>query len=281
MKPQTKSIKILIGLKTVLVTGGNRGIGLEICHQLDQLGFRVIMGSRDPKKGKKAGRTFSKNLVVQSLDVRDEKSINDLYEFIDAKYGKLDVLINNAGLGTAFVDRKSSTLTATKDFIRSNFGGTLRKINKLKSKAANTDANTPGFHAKDVPLTGVKEIMDTNFYGPWRMIQVFLPLILNSKGGRIINMSSGLGELGSLNGNYPGYSLSKSSLNAMTIMFANELKDQGVFVNAMCPGWVRTDMGGPNAPRDVSEGADTAVWLATAEKVPTGKFFRDRKEINW
>ncbi len=268
-------------MKTVLVTGGNRGIGLEICRQLDQLGFSVILGSRDLNKGKKAARSLSNNVAIQSLDVRDEKSINDLFTFINAKYGQLDVLINNAGLGTAFIDRKNSVLKPAKDFVRSNFGETVRKINKLRSKAHNANSDKSGFKAKDIPLSGVKEIMETNFYGPWRMIQVFLPLILKSNNGRIINMSSGLGELDSLNGNYPGYSMSKASLNALTIMFANELKEQGIIVNAMCPGWVRTDMGGPNAPREVSEGADTAVWLATEENIPSGKFFRDRKEIPW
>jgi len=94
-------------------------------------------------------------------------------------------------------------------------------------------------------------------------------------------VSSGRGELKGLSGDYPGYSLSKASLNALTIMFSNELKSKGIKVNAMCPGWVKTDMGGPNAPRDVSQGADTAVWLATETEIPTGKFFRDRKEIDW
>ena len=135
--------------------------------------------------------------------------------------------------------------------------------------------------AKNISLESVKYIMETNFYGAWRMIQVFIPLLLKSDDGRVINMSSGLGELKSLSGEYPGYSLSKSSLNALTIMFSNELKKTGIKVNAMCPGWVKTDMGGPNAPRNVTEGADTAVWLATEKEIPSGKFFRDRKEINW
>ena len=136
---------------------------------------------------------------------------------------------------------------------------------------------TPG----NVSLTDVKYIMETNFYGPWRMIQVFLPLLLKSDEGRIINVSSGMGELRSLSGDYPGYRLSKSSLNALTIMFANDLKNTGIKVNAMCPGWVKTDMGGPDAPRHVSQGADTAVWLATEKEIPSGKFFRDREEITW
>jgi NAD(P)-dependent dehydrogenase (short-subunit alcohol dehydrogenase family) len=134
---------------------------------------------------------------------------------------------------------------------------------------------------RNVPMAGVKQIMETNFYGPWRMIQVFIPLLLKSDNGQIINMSSGMGELGSLSGDYPSYRISKSSLNALTIMFAKELEKDGISVNAMCPGWVKTDMGGPDAPRDVSQGADTAVWLATENEIATGKFFRDRQEISW
>lgn len=268
-------------MKTVLVTGGNRGIGMEICRQLDQLEFKVIMGSRDPGRGKKAARSLSKNVIVRALDVRDDESIDSLSAFINSEFGKLDILINNAGLGTAYIDRKQSVINAAKDFARSNFEGTLRKINKITARTKITGSGKSGYTAKNIPLDRIKEIMETNLYGPWRMIQWFHPLLSKSNNGRIINISSGLGELNSLNGNYPGYSLSKSSLNALTIMFANELKDDGICVNAMCPGWVRTDMGGPNAPRDVSEGADTAVWLATEEKIPTGKFFRDRKEINW
>ena len=127
----------------------------------------------------------------------------------------------------------------------------------------------------------VKQIMETNVYGPWRMMQVFTPLLLLSEEGRIINISSGMGEIKSLDGHYPAYRLSKTSLNAVTIMFAKELNESNIKVNAMCPGWVKTDMGGVNAEREVEEGADTAVWLANEKVIPTGKFFRDRKEINW
>jgi len=135
--------------------------------------------------------------------------------------------------------------------------------------------------AANILLKNVKHVMETNFYGAWRMIQVFIPLLQKSKNGRVINVSSGLGELNSLSGIYPGYSLSKSSLNALTIMFSNELKNNGIKVNAMCPGWVKTDMGGPDAPLHVSQGADTAIWLATENEIPTGKFFKERKEISW
>jgi len=268
-------------MKIVLVTGGNRGIGLEICRQLDELGHTVILGSRDLQKGKVAAAAFSRNVIVRQLDVTDEDSILRLFEAVKTDFGKLDVLINNAGIGEINEGNKNPVLASAKNFMEANlFGGRqLTKIVIPVLRKAGIVAQRNG--AGNISLANVKQVMETNFYGPWRMIQVFVPLLLKSKEGRIINMSSGMGELKSLSGNYPGYSLSKSSLNALTIMFSNELKDKGIKVNAMCPGWVKTDMGGPNATRHVSQGGDTAVWLTTEKVIPTGKFFRDREEISW
>lgn len=268
-------------MKTVLVTGGNRGIGLEICRQLDELGHTVILGSRDLEKGKEAARSFSENVIVKQLDVTNEESIRDLFEFVKTDFGKLDVLINNAGLGTGHKANENTTLASAKNIIETKYHG-VRKMVKViipLLRKAGIVAQREG--ARNISLMSVKHLMETNFYGAWRMIQIFIPLLLKSENGRIINMSSSMGELKSLSGDYPAYSLSKSSLNALTIMFSNELKGKGIKVNAMCPGWVKTDMGGPDAPRHVSQGADTAVWLTTEKKIPTGKFFRDRKEINW
>ncbi len=268
-------------MRTVLVTGGNRGIGLEICRQLDELGFKVIMGSRDYLKGKSAAASFSENVVVQQLDVTNEESIGNLFSFVEKEFGKLDVLINNAGIGEELEDHGNQGLNRVKKVLKKNFYGGWKVIRTLIPVMRRAGIVSERSGAKNVPLSGVRHIMETNLYGPWRMIQVFIPLLLKSEKGRVINMSSGMGELLSLSGYYPGYSLSKSSLNALTIMFSNELKEKGIKVNAMCPGWVKTDMGGPDAPRTVSEGADTAVWLATEIDIPSGKFFRDRKEISW
>jgi NAD(P)-dependent dehydrogenase (short-subunit alcohol dehydrogenase family) len=123
--------------------------------------------------------------------------------------------------------------------------------------------------------------METNVYGPLRLSQVLASLLQESGGGRIVNVSSGMGAIDDLEGWYPSYSLSKTALNVLTIQLADVLRDRGVLVNSMCPGWVRTDMGGTSAPRSVAEGADTAVWLATGNVGRTGLFFRDRKEISW
>lgn len=268
-------------MKIILVTGGNRGIGLEICRQLDELGYTVILGSRELKNGELSAKSLSKNVYAKQLDVTDEESIQKLFEFVKTQFGKLDVLINNAGIGPNTQVEDKSLLIKTKNVIKKNFRGVWKIAKNVVPLLRKTGLVEDKESAGRVSLIGVKHIMETNFYGSWRMIQVFVPLLRKSKCGQILNVSSGMGELNSLSGIYPGYSLSKSSLNALTIMFSNELRNKGINVNAMCPGWVKTDMGGEDAPLHVSQGADTAVWLATKKNTPNGKFFRNRKEINW
>lgn len=268
-------------MKIVLVTGGNRGIGLEICRQLDKLGHKVILGSRDFEKGVAAASILSENAIVKQLDVTNEESIQELFKYIKTDLGKLGVLINNAGIGAGDDGDGNDVVSDMKNIIKTNFPVVWRLAKNCKPFLQNIGLGSGRKGAKDISLLQVKHVMETNLYGPWRMIQVFSPLLQKSEDSRIINMSSGMGELKGLSGDYPGYRLSKSSLNALTIMFSNEFKDQGIKVNAMCPGWVKTDMGGPDAPREVSQGADTAVWLTTESVIPTGKFFRDREEISW
>ncbi|MCX6271449.1 MAG: SDR family oxidoreductase [Bacteroidetes bacterium] len=268
-------------MNVILVTGGNRGIGQEICRQLDEAGYIVILGSRDLLKGEKAAGTMSERVIVKQLDVTDEESIQALFAFVKKEFGKLDILINNAGIGERSEDPVNEIVAKVKRSIASNFAGTWQMLKKMKPILHKTGIESRGKGAGNVSLFQVRKVMETNFYGAWRMIQVFVPLILKSEDGRIINISSGMGELSALTGFYPGYSLSKTSLNALTIMFSNELKEKGIKVNAVCPGWVRTDMGGVDAPLSVSEGADTAVWLATEMQIPTGKFFQKRSVINW
>lgn len=268
-------------MKTALVTGGNRGIGLEICKQLQAKGFTVLMGSRNIEKGIAAAAELGKNVIVKQLDVTSEESIRQLYSDLKLDFGRLDVLINNAGIGEKSFGKNGSFPGKVKDFLESHVYGAkqfrkaitpaLRKTGVLPERATASNINT----------NDVRYIMETNLYGAWRMIQVMLPLLKKSEDGRIINVSSGLGELGQLSGNYPAYSLSKSSLNALTIMLSRELLTSGIKVNAFCPGWVKTDMGGADAPGYVGQGADTAVWLATEKVIPTGKFFRDRQVIEW
>lgn len=227
--------------RVVLVTGGNRGIGLEIYRLLAVAGHNVILGSRDLQKGQKAGDMLKGKVEAIQLDVINSGHIQDAVSFIEKAYGKLDVLINNAGIG-------------------------------IGSKGAS-----------DADLDDVKQIMETNFYGAWYVSQAMIPLLRKSNDGRIINMSSGMGALNDLTGDYAGYRLSKTALNGLTILMVNELNQEEIIVVAMSPGWVRTDMGGAGAPRTVEQGAETAVWLATASRadIETGKFYRDRRIILW
>jgi len=227
--------------KIILVTGGNRGIGLEICRQLAVAGHQVILGSRDLNKGLLAAKKLQLNMDVQQLDVTNKSDINQVADYIEKTYGQLDVLINNSGI--------------------------------LVGEAGVLE---PDFEV-------VTNTLNVNFYGVWQTTLGMIPLLRKSKDGRVVNMSSSMGSLNHMENNktgHAGYRISKTALNALSILFSNEL--QGVIkVNTMSPGWVRTDMGGAGADRDVAEGADTAVWLATADEIPNGKFLKDREIVEW
>lgn len=229
-------------MKTVLVTGANRGIGFETARQLAVRGFHVAIGVRSEEQGQKALRELEGlgKISLLPVDVSFSKSIAEAASKF-ATTGQLDVLINNAGI---YPDEGLSMLTISRERMVSTF--------------------------------------QTNTFGPLEMTQAFLPYLKKSPAARVINVSSGYGQLDGLSANVPSYCLSKLALNGVTIMLSEALKSDGIAVNSMCPGWVRTDMGGSAAPRSVEEGADTAVWLAAeAEQKLTGKIFRDRKEISW
>jgi NAD(P)-dependent dehydrogenase (short-subunit alcohol dehydrogenase family) len=154
------------------------------------------------------------------------------------------------------------------------------RLDALVNNAGVTDPYHPG--AAEADLEDVKAVLETNLWGAWRLTQAVLPLLQGSGHGRIVNLSSGMGQLDEMGGGAPGYRASKVALNGLTRMLADELAEDGILVNSLCPGWVRTDMGGTGAPRSVEDGADTAVWLATLpDDGPTGGFFRDRKPIPW
>ncbi len=229
--------------KIAVVTGANRGIGLEICRQLAQKGVKVILTARSEEKGKKAkGKLQSEGLdvIFHQMDVNNEASVQQAADYVTGKFGKLDILVNNAGIGGDLDNRAS-------------------------------DAN----------IDQIKEIIETNIFGPLLVCKAFIPIMLESNDARIINISSIMGALSEMGSGSVGYRISKTALNAITCILASELKDTNILVNSMHPGWVRTDMGGPTAPCSVEEGADTAVWLATTDNLPSGKFFRDREEIEW
>jgi NAD(P)-dependent dehydrogenase (short-subunit alcohol dehydrogenase family) len=234
--------------KIAVVTGANRGLGFETCRQLGKQGIKVILTSRDENKGKTAaGKLQSEGLDVSyyQLDVSNSESIKRLAEFIKSEFGKLDILVNNAGIMLDYYEN-------TDDSIFNTNVDTLRKT------------------------------MDTNVYGLLLLCQALIPLMKKHNYGRVVNVSSGAGQLTDMNSGYPTYRISKTSINALTRIFANELKRNNILVNSVCPGWVKTDMGGSNAPRSLAEGVDTIVWLATLpDGSPTGGFFRDRQPIAW
>jgi NAD(P)-dependent dehydrogenase (short-subunit alcohol dehydrogenase family) len=227
--------------RVALVSGGNRGIGLEICRQLAERGIAVILGSRDEESGREAAENLSGNVVAHQLDVADEKSIDRLASFVEDEVGRLDILVNNAGI-----------------------------------------SNDDGQRGVDADLRRVREALDTNLLGAWRLCEVAVPLMQHHGYGRIVNISTGLAALEDMGGGWPGYRVSKTALNALTRILASELRGSGILVNSICPGWVQTDMGGSTAPRPVGEGADTPIWAATLpNNGPTGGFFRNRRPIPW
>ena len=232
-----------------VVTGANRGLGLETCRQLAGLGYRVLLTSRDPGKGRTAVDDLDRQglqVDYHPLDVTDNDSIEQLARDIERDYGRLDVLVNNAGV---FLD----------------------------PLAAGDAARDSVFGAD---LATVRATMETNVYGPLRLCQLLIPMMAGE--GRVVNVSSGMGQLSDMNGCCPGYRMSKTAINVLTRIFADELKGTSIKVNSVCPGWVRTDMGGPDGNRPVEQGAETIVWLATLpDDGPSGGFFRDREPIPW
>jgi len=229
--------------KIALISGANRGIGLETGKQLLELGWNVVFTARNMHEGRpliNKLREKWKSAWFHQLDVTDEQSISDMAEYVEDTCGRLDVLINNAGI-----------------MIEENH------------------------NIMNVELDDLHKTMATNLYGPLMLTRTMLPFFKDSKDARVINVSSRMGQLSGMEGGHAAYRISKAALNALTIVMAKELEDDGIRVNTICPGWVRTDMGGPDANKSIEEGADTAVWLATADKIENGKFYADREVIPW
>jgi NAD(P)-dependent dehydrogenase (short-subunit alcohol dehydrogenase family) len=220
--------------RVALVSGASRGIGAEIARELAaDHGFLVFAGARDPDDVER-----TEGIEPVRLDVTDQATVDAVRDRIAADPGRLDALVNNAGV----------------------YGDPIG--------------------AAGYELDRAHEVMEVNTFGPWRLIEAFLPLMRESDMPRVVNVSSGAGQLSDMNGGRAAYRLSKAALNALTRTLASD--ERWLKVNTMCPGWVRTDMGGSAAPRSVQDGADTAVWLATLpDDGPTGGFFRDRKPIPW
>lgn len=230
-------------MKIALVTGSNKGIGFEICRQLAKNDVQVILSSPDPDLG------------LEACNILKEENLNPDYHQLDVTD---EESIQNI---VDYIETKYGHL----DILVNNAGILLDRGSVLS-----TDINT------------IRLTMETNVYGPLLLTQKIIPLMEKNNYGRIVNISSGMGQLYDMNGGVTAYRLSKVSINALTRIFADELKGTNILVNTMCPGWVRTDMGGPDATRSPEEGADTAIWLALLpDDGPSGKFFRDRQEFPW
>ena len=213
--------------KVALVSGANRGLGQEIARQLrEDHGFVVYAGSRHPK---------DKEVL---LDITDQGSVDELAVKIGTEEGRLDVLVNNAGIS----------------------GGSYNDT------------------FEESEIEEIRDVLETNLYGAWRLTQAMLPLLRASEDPRVVNVSSGAGQLSDMDGGIHPYRVSKTGMNVLTRTLH---ADGEVKVNSICPGWVRTDMGGQNARLSVEEGADTAIWLATEPGIPSGGFFREREPIPW
>lgn len=235
-------------MRIALVTGANKGIGLEIVRQLSRAGVTAVLGSRDKGRGAAAAARLAQDglqVPVIALDVTSEASVRAAIDEIGRQFGRLDILVNNAAI---LIDGPG------------------------------------GFDASLFDLTEEtqRRTFDTNVMGCVRTIKAAVPPMKQNGYGRIVNISSAAGQLADMGMGFPAYRMSKSALNALTRITAAELKGTGILVNACCPGWVRTDLGGPEATRSVEEGAETPVWLATLPDTgPTGGFFKDKSPIPW
>jgi NAD(P)-dependent dehydrogenase (short-subunit alcohol dehydrogenase family) len=234
------------GKRIALVTGGNRGIGLEIGRQLSGLGYRVVLAARDGRRADEAAQRLDGwargDVVGVSMDVTDDESVRAGFEQAVKLYGAVDVLVNNAGIAIDGPEHRAS--------------------------------------APDFPR--VRTTLETNLFGAWRCAREAVPLMRTRGYGRIVNLSSTMASLELTEApSSPAYRISKAGLNMLTRVLAAELEYDGILVNAASPGYTRTDMS-PDAERPVEEGADTPVWLATLpDDGPTGGFFRDRQLLAW
>jgi NAD(P)-dependent dehydrogenase (short-subunit alcohol dehydrogenase family) len=216
------------GVSLALVSGANRGIGLEVARSLARDGHRVLAGTRSLDA---MGDVGGLDITPIELDVTDPESIARI------PFEPLEVLVNNAGI-------------------------------------------YPPGRASAIDFEVVEETWQVNALGAWRLAVAAIPHM--ERGARIVNVSSGAGSLESMDATYPAYNVSKAALNAITRVLADDLRAHGILVNSVCPGWVRTDMGGASASRSVEEGAASVLWAARlGPDGPTGGFFRDGKALAW
>jgi NAD(P)-dependent dehydrogenase (short-subunit alcohol dehydrogenase family) len=225
-----------------LVTGGNRGVGREVCRQLALLGFAVVLGSRDLRRGELAAKELDpegNRIVPRQLEVDNSVSVASMAEWVKNRFGRTDVLVNNA---STMYDRWAT--------------------------ASNADLGT------------VAEAIDVNLFGPWRVIHALLPMLRSSTRPRIVNVSSEGGSISVMTGGSPAYSVSKAALNALTRLLAAELARDGILVNAVCPGWPASESH-PDG-RSITQAAASVIWAVTIPNGgPTGTLTRDGQPYPW
>jgi len=228
--------------RVAVVTGANRGIGLEVARGLARAGLHVVCAARDGDAAEAAAaglRRDGGSARAATLDVADQSSVEALATALEHDPGRVDVLVNNAGVYPA-------------------------------ARASRTGREL------------ARSTLESNAIGPWMLAAALAPLLRRSPAGRIVNVSSEAGSLASMSDGHAPYAVSKAALNAVTVLLADELRRDGVLVNSVCPGWVRTDMGGAAAPRSVAEGAASVLWAALLpDDGPTGGFFRDGRPVPW
>lgn len=238
--------------KIALVTGGNRGIGTEVCRQLARKECKVILTSRSETEGFAKAKELSKSgldVTFLPLDIASAQSVHQAFSKVQADFGRLDILVNNAGV-----------------FLEAPFSHPVPQ------------AATLSLCQKEILI----KTFEVNTVGAFLMCQSFIPLMTKNNYGRVVNVSSQMGQFASLEPDWPAYRISKTALNAVTKMFAEETRRTNVLVNSVHPGWVRTDMGGASGSKSVEEGTDTIVWAALfPDEGLSGCFFRERTQIPW
>ncbi len=230
--------------KTIVITGSNRGIGLQAAKDLAGDGHMIIMTSRDLEKGVEASKEVPGEPIVHQLDVTDPKSIKDFTKFVEEDVNRIDVLINNAG--SVFDDMAATT-------------------------------NRP----LDTSMEVLRKSFDLNFFGVYELTQSLLPFFDPEGRTDVINISSGMGSLTDMGGGAPAYRFSKAALNAFTVYLGNNMNSKNLFVNSVCPGWVRTDLGGPNASRDVKDSTQALRYIINEEPDHNSQFLRDKEIIDF
>ncbi|MFI4937308.1 MAG: SDR family oxidoreductase [Candidatus Berkiellales bacterium] len=239
--------------KIAVISGANRGLGLATSEALANQGYLVVMLGREKDKIERAAahlKEMQLNVIPYQVDITKDDQVKKLKETLANQFDHIDVLINNAGIILERLD--------------DNFNASLSVMDE------------------DINL--IRQTFETNTLGSLRLCQALMPLLKKSKSGRIVNVSSGMGQLSAMDGYWPGYRMSKTALNALTRILHSELREENspIKINSICPGWVKTDMGGPKATRTIAEGIKGIVWAATLpDSGPSGGFFRDGEPIPW